>query len=29
LISEGIKIKDNQVQDFKKHFWDPALELGY
>jgi len=29
LISEGIKIKENQVQDFKKHFWDPAVELGY
>ncbi len=24
LESEGVKVKDNQVQDFKKLFWDPA-----
>ena len=28
LISEGITIVDNTVQDFEKHFWDPAKELG-
>jgi len=28
LISEGIKVKDNQVQDFEKHFWDPAKEAS-
>ncbi|WP_210487066.1 MGMT family protein [Rufibacter aurantiacus] len=27
LESEGIKIKDDQVQDFDKLFWDPAKEL--
>jgi len=26
LENEGIKIKDNQIQDFKKVFWDPELE---
>ncbi|GAA0738584.1 MGMT family protein [Gaetbulibacter jejuensis] len=24
LESEGVKVIDNQVQDFKKLFWDPA-----
>lgn len=23
LESEGIKVKDNQIVDFKKHFWEP------
>lgn len=23
LESEGIKIKDNTVQDFEEHFWEP------
>lgn len=23
LENEGIRIKDNQVLDFKKHFWEP------
>jgi methylated-DNA-protein-cysteine methyltransferase-like protein len=27
LESEGICVADNQVVDFKRHFWDPALEL--
>jgi methylated-DNA-protein-cysteine methyltransferase-like protein len=27
LEEEGIKIKDDQVQDFEKLFWDPAKEL--
>ncbi|MDP4595435.1 MAG: MGMT family protein [Crocinitomicaceae bacterium] len=28
LLAEGIQIKENQIQDFEKVFWDPALELG-
>lgn len=28
LENEGIKIRDNQVVDFEKHFWDPAVELS-
>ena len=24
---QGVKIKDNTIVDFKKIFWDPALEL--
>ncbi|WP_181305869.1 MGMT family protein [Rufibacter sp. XAAS-G3-1] len=27
LEREGITIKDDQVQDFEKLFWDPAQEL--
>ncbi len=27
LEAENIRIEDNQVVDFKKHFWDPNLEL--
>lgn len=27
LESEGIKVKDNQIQEFNKVFWDPAKEL--
>ena len=27
LEKEGIKIKDDKVQDVEKHFWDPAKEL--
>lgn len=27
LESEGIVVKDNQVQDFKRVFWDPMVEL--
>ncbi|MEZ4797228.1 MAG: MGMT family protein [Flavobacteriaceae bacterium] len=27
LESEGIVVIDNQVQDFKKVFWDPSKEL--
>ena len=29
LEKEGIKIKDNQVVDFNKKFWDPVKELGF
>lgn len=27
LEKEGITVKDNQVQDFDKFFWDPIKEL--
>ena len=27
LESEGIKVKNNQIQDFDKMFWDPRKEL--
>jgi methylated-DNA-protein-cysteine methyltransferase-like protein len=28
LEKEGIQVKDDAVQDFKKLFWDPSIELG-
>lgn len=28
LESEGIKVKENQVQEFQKIFWDPNIELA-
>jgi methylated-DNA-protein-cysteine methyltransferase-like protein len=27
LESEGIRISDDQIINFKKHFWDPGKEL--
>ena len=27
LENEGIVIKDNQIVNFKEHFWDPSKEL--
>lgn len=27
LENEGIKVKDNQIQDFEKVFWEPNKEL--
>ncbi|MEM9075862.1 MAG: MGMT family protein [Bacteroidota bacterium] len=27
LENEGIEVVDNQIVDFKKHFWDPGIEL--
>lgn len=27
LAAEGIKVKDNKILDFEKHFWDPVKEL--
>lgn len=27
LENEGIPVKDNQIVDFQKYFWDPAQEL--
>lgn len=29
LKKEGIKVKNDQVVDFKKLFWDPVTELGF
>ena len=28
LENEGVKVVDDQVQDFKTLFWDPAIELA-
>jgi methylated-DNA-protein-cysteine methyltransferase-like protein len=28
LESEGVKVEDDQVQDFKNLLWDPAIELA-
>ncbi len=28
LENEGIQVKDNQIVDFQKYFWDPVKELG-
>ena len=27
LENEGVEVVDNQIVDFKKHFWDPGIEL--
>ncbi len=27
LENEGVKVVNNQVVDFEKHFWDPFIEL--
>lgn len=29
LKKEGVKVKNDQVVDFKKLFWDPAEQLGF
>ena len=29
LEKEGVKVKDDQVVDFAKKFWDPAVELWF
>lgn len=29
LAKEGVKVKNDQVVDFRKHFWDPSEELGF
>ncbi len=29
LKKEGVKVKNDQVQDFAKVFWDPLEELGF
>ena len=28
LESEGVKVEEDQVQDFKTRFWDPSIELA-
>jgi methylated-DNA-protein-cysteine methyltransferase-like protein len=28
LEAEGVKVKDDQVQDFKSVYWDPNIELA-
>ena len=28
LENEGVKVKDDQVQDFKSVYWDPSVELA-
>lgn len=28
LENEGIKVENDQIIDFDKHFWDPVKELG-
>lgn len=28
LEREGVSVVNDQVSDFKKHFWDPSAELG-
>jgi methylated-DNA-protein-cysteine methyltransferase-like protein len=28
LKKEGIRVKDDTIQDFQKYFWDPATELA-
>ena len=28
LESEGVRVDDNQIQDFEKRFWDPSFELS-
>jgi methylated-DNA-protein-cysteine methyltransferase related protein len=29
LKKEGIKIKNDKIIDFEKHFWDPVKEIGF
>ena len=29
LEQEGIKVKNDRVVNFEKHFWDPTKELGF
>ena len=29
LRKEGIKVKNDKVVDFEKHFWNPIDEIGY
>jgi methylated-DNA-protein-cysteine methyltransferase-like protein len=28
LKKDGVKVKDDRVVDFEKHFWDPVKELA-
>ena len=29
LKKEGIKVKNDKIIDFEKHFWDPIREVGF
>ena len=29
LKKEGIKVKNDKIIDFEKHFWDPVKEVGF
>ena len=29
LKKEGIKVKNDKIVDFEKHFWNPIKELGF
>lgn len=29
LKKEGIKVKNDQIVDFEKLFWDPVMEIGF
>jgi methylated-DNA-protein-cysteine methyltransferase-like protein len=29
LRKEGIKVKNDKIIDFEKHFWDPLKEVGF
>jgi len=29
LKKEGIKVKNDKIVDFEKHFWDPVKEIGF
>lgn len=29
LKKEGIKVKNEKIVDFEKHFWDPVKEVGF
>jgi methylated-DNA-protein-cysteine methyltransferase related protein len=29
LESEGVEVKDDKIQNFKKVFWDPSKEINY
>jgi methylated-DNA-protein-cysteine methyltransferase-like protein len=29
LENEGLVIRDNQIVNFEKYFWDPAKELPF
>lgn len=28
LLAEGIEVKDDQIVNFEKYFWDPSVELA-
>lgn len=28
LAEEGIRVQEDQIIDFKQHFWDPSVELA-